>query len=158
MIRIEKDVVINRPVQDVWDFVTDLRNSPQWTRSGSELRQISDGPPEVGARMESRRQLFGRLEIKSQSIVVTEWDPNHAVAYVAKVPLLGRAVQRLSFEPTGEGTRLTSTEVEVGRALRWLQTWLPRLIGSIHATELASLKRLIEATSRSNAASPGKIG
>jgi len=145
MVRIEKSVLINRPVQEVWDFVTDLMNSPRWTRSGSELRQISDGPPGVGAKIESRRRFFGRVEIKSQSIVVTEWEPNRSVAYVAKVPLLGRAVQRLSFEPAEEGTRLTrSTEVEVGGALRWLQSMLPRLIGSMHTTELASLKRLIE--------------
>ena len=146
MIRIEKSVVINRPVQEVWDFVTDLTNSPRWTRSGSALRQTSDGPPGVGATIESRRQLFGRFEVKSQSIVVTEYEPNHSVSYEARVPLLRRAAQRLLFEAVAEGTRLTrSTEVEPGRALRVLQPVVPRLIRAIHTTELARLKRLIEA-------------
>jgi uncharacterized membrane protein len=44
MLRIDVTTLISRPVQEVWDFFNDLTNSPRWTRSGSEVRQTSDGP------------------------------------------------------------------------------------------------------------------
>jgi uncharacterized protein YndB with AHSA1/START domain len=146
MLRIEISVMINRPVHEVWDFITDLRNSPRWTRSGSEVRQTSEGALGVGATLESRRRVLGRFEIKSQTILVTEYEPNRAFSYTAKIPLLRGGGARLTFEPAEEGTRLTrSTEVELGRALRWLQPILARVLRSAQETELANLKRLIEA-------------
>ena len=45
--RIAVSTLINRPLQEVWDFSMDLSNSSQWTASGSELRQTSTGPPGV---------------------------------------------------------------------------------------------------------------
>ena len=146
MLRIVVSVVINRPLQEVWDFFTDLRNSPRWTRSGSELRQTSDGALGLGATIESRRRVLGRFEIKSQAILVTEYEPKRALSYAAKIPLLRGVGARLTFEPAEEGTRLTrSTEVELRPALTWLQPILARVLRSAQETELANLKRLIEA-------------
>jgi hypothetical protein len=60
-------VLIDRPVTEVWNFFSDLRNSPRWTRSGSELRQTSNGTMGVGATVESRGQ-FGPFAITSQRL------------------------------------------------------------------------------------------
>ena len=140
--RITKSVLINRPVEVVWAFVTDLRNTPNWTRSGSELRLTSEGPPQVGATVEGRRRLFRRFDIKTQGIVISEYEPNHAFSIDATVPLMGRANQRLLFEPVAGGTRLTrSGDLKLRRII---QPLVPRLIGSVWTTELANLKRLIE--------------
>jgi hypothetical protein len=75
MMRIAVDTQIDRPVQGVWDFFFDLANSPRWTRSGSELRQTSEGALGVGTTLVSVRPILGR-EIKSQSIVVTQTSPD----------------------------------------------------------------------------------
>ncbi len=146
MLRIELSTVIYRPVETVWDFVNDLSNSPRWTASGSELRQTSDGPSRVGSTIESRRRLLGRFEIKSQTLVLTEYEPNRAVSYAADVAFIGRANARITFERTEDGTRLTRlTEGELGRGTRWLQPILDRVIRWGQGIEMANLKRLIEA-------------
>ena len=141
MLRIEKSVLIDRPVQVVWDFVGDLKNSPDWTRSGSELRQTSEGPVGVGTTIESRRRLFGR-DVKSQSLRVVGYEPIREVVFEGSVPLLGHPNMRLSFEPSGGGTRLTRmAELDLAGPLRILQPLLARVFES----EMASIKRLIEA-------------
>lgn len=145
MLRIEVNTLINRPVQEVWDFFIDLKNSPRWTRSGSELRQTSEGALGLGATIESVRPMFGR-EIKSQAIVVTRYEPGHLLMYDAAVPLIGHAPGGFTFESIGDGTRLTrGGEVSLGRAEGLLGPVLARVLRGGWRTELSNLKRLIEA-------------
>ena len=106
MLRIAVNTLINRPVQEVWDFFLDLTNSPRWTRSGSELRQMSEAPLGVGATITSVRPIFGR-EIKSQTIVVTHYEPGHLISLTTAVPLLGHTTGGFTFERVGGGTRLS---------------------------------------------------
>ena len=145
MMELEVAVDISRPVSEVWAFVTDLKNSPNWTRSGSELRQTSPGPLGVGATLESSRRILGR-DIKSQSLRVTAYEPEHAIFLVSEIPILGRADVRLAFEPIEGGTRVTRTSaIEPRRVLRFVLRVLLPLITSLQNTEMASIKRQIEA-------------
>ena len=144
MLKLEASTLINRPVQEVWDFFIDLTNSPKWTRSGSELRQTSAGPPGVGATIESIRPMFGR-EIKSQRIVVTQYEPGRLISFDADAPLLGHAAQTLTFETATGGTRLArEAQLGLGRAERLLGPLLLRVLRSSWGTEMSNLKRLIE--------------
>jgi hypothetical protein len=146
MWRIEHNTVINRPVEVVWDFMTDLSNSPRWTQSGSTLHQTSAGPLGVGSTIESRRRLLGRFDIKSQALVLTKVEPNRVFSYTGKVPLIRLGDSRFVFESTEEGTRLTwSSEGELAWAVRWLQPAFDRLVRWGQGIELANIKRLIEA-------------
>jgi uncharacterized protein YndB with AHSA1/START domain len=143
--RIEIDIVINRPVQEVWDFFADFRNSPHWTRSGSEVRQTSAGVMGVGAMLESRKLVLGRFDIKSQTLVVTKYEPPHLVWYTSKVPLLGSIGGGFVFEPAEQGTRLTRTsDGEFGGILGFLGPVLLGFIRSSQQIELRNLKRLVE--------------
>ncbi len=49
MISHEQDVVINRPVEAVFSFLTDLRTYPSWQKDIVEYRQTSPGPLTVGS-------------------------------------------------------------------------------------------------------------
>jgi hypothetical protein len=145
MLRIDVTTLISRPVKEVWDFFNDLANSPRWTRSGSEVRQTSSGPVGVGATFESVRQMFGR-EIKSQTLVATEYEPERLISYVAVVPILGRVVGGYTFESVEGGTRISRwTQAELGRAEGLFGPLVGRLVNGSQGTELANLKRLIEA-------------
>ena len=144
MLQIEMTTLISRPVQEVWDFFIDLTNSPQWTRSGSELRQTSPGTLGPGATIESVRPIFGR-EIRSQAIVVTRYEPLRLLSYDAAVPLIGHAPGAFTFERVEGGTRLSrSGELNLGRVERLLGPILARVLRSGWGTELSNLKRLTE--------------
>jgi uncharacterized protein YndB with AHSA1/START domain len=145
MLRIDVTTLISRPVQQVWDFFNDFTNTPRWTRSGSELRQTSNGPVGVGSTFESVRQIFGR-EIKSQTLVATEYEPERRISYTAVVPILGQAIGGFTFESVDGGTRISRwTEAELGRGEGLFGPLATRLVKRAQGTELANLRRLIEA-------------
>ena len=145
MVRIDVTTLISQPVQEVWDYFIDLTNSPRWTRSGSELRPTTEGAFGVGTRVESVRTLFGR-EINSQTLVTRHYDPGHLVAFTADVKLLGHLVGGFTFETVGSQTRLSRwTEMESGGARGLVGAILAPVVRKAQGTELANLKRLIEA-------------
>ena len=73
MYKFEKSVFINRPQQEVFDFVTDLANDSKW-QSGVELSEwTSDDPPAIGSTHKIVRSMLGRN--MEATIVVTSWDP-----------------------------------------------------------------------------------
>jgi uncharacterized protein YndB with AHSA1/START domain len=145
MLRIDVTILISRPVQEVWDFFIDFTNTPRWTRSGSELRQTSQGALGVGTTLESVRPMFGR-EIKSQNIQVTQYEPGRLISITSAVPLLGHATGGVTFQSVGGETRLSRwTELERGGARGLLGAILAPVVRRAQGAELANLKRLIEA-------------
>jgi len=145
MARIDVSTRIERPVGEVWDFFTDFSNSPHWTRSGSELRMTSAGPLAVGSTMESVGSLFGR-EVKSQALVATAIERNSAISFTSDIPILGRIVGGFKFESIGASTRLSRWSVMSPGGFRGaLGALIVPLVRRTQRTEMANLKRLIEA-------------
>ena len=56
MTRIERSIVIDRPVADVWDFVHDWTNDRLWQTTLRESEQLTDGPVGVGTRVREQRR------------------------------------------------------------------------------------------------------
>jgi len=145
MVRIDVTTLISRPVQEVWEFLIDLTNSPQWTRSGSELRKTSEGPFRVGSTVESVKPMFGR-EIKSQRLVATHFEPPHLVSFTAVLPVIGDLIGGFTLDTVGDQTRLSPwTEVNAGGLRGLLGALLAPIVRRSQGTELSNLKRLIEA-------------
>ena len=91
------------------------------------------------------RTVFGR-EIKSQTLVATHYDPGHLVSFTVEVALLGHLIGGFTFERVGTETRLSRwTELGGGGAREMLGRLLLPLVRRSQGTELANLKRLIEA-------------
>ena len=60
MIKIEKSVLIKRPQQEVFDFVTDLSNDSKWQSSIESVERVSDGPIGVGSTWRYVTKFLGR--------------------------------------------------------------------------------------------------
>lgn len=145
MARIDVSTQINRPVSEVWDYFTDLSNSSHWTRSGSELRLTSAGPLAVGSAVESVRSVFGR-ELKSQAMVATSVEHNRLISFTSDIPVLGRILGGFTFEAVGASTRLSRwSELKPGGFRGALGTLIAPVVRNAQRTEMANLKRLIEA-------------
>jgi uncharacterized membrane protein len=79
MVTVEKGIVIDRPAEDVFAFVSDHTNAPRWQRGLLEVRRASDGPIGVGTRHTLVRTFMGRrLEASNQ---FTHYEPNKLVAF-----------------------------------------------------------------------------
>jgi uncharacterized protein YndB with AHSA1/START domain len=107
MIRVEKSVVINKPVAEVFAFVTNGDNTTQW--QGGVEAVIPDGPPNVvGSQYTEVRKFIGQ-EMKS-ILEITAFEPNSKwAARVVKGPVPYEVT--VTFEPSRDGTKMI-TRVE----------------------------------------------
>ena len=143
---ITQSVTINRPVAEVWTFISNFENSTRWSRGVLEARQTSDGPLGVGSTLQTVVKAFGRR--RTADYLVTELEPNQAFAFeVASGPMASRA--RYSVEPAGAGTRLTASgEAEATGLYRLLAPVLVRTLKRHSQEDLANVKRILEADVR----------
>ena len=104
MITVERSVIINKPVEVVFAYVSDTANDPKW-QSGVES-VILEGPPNVvGSKYTEVRKFMGQ-EMKS-TLEVTAFMANTKIAAkVIKGPVPFEAT--ITFEASGSGTRVTT--------------------------------------------------
>jgi uncharacterized protein YndB with AHSA1/START domain len=72
VIRFELDVVVDRPVAEVFRYVTDVRNLPKWQASAEEAAWEGDGPVGQGSRLRERRTFMGRTLESTLEVIAFE--------------------------------------------------------------------------------------
>jgi hypothetical protein len=100
---LKHSVVINRPVEVMFAFMTKPENELLWRSGLVEYRQTSDSPFGVGTTLRQATQFLGRRSVMTE--VVTECEPNRLIAskLTSGFPLRFR----VTFEPVEGGTRMT---------------------------------------------------
>jgi uncharacterized protein YndB with AHSA1/START domain len=105
MIRAEQSSIIDRPIEEVFAFVGDQTNAPQWQSGLVEVRRTSDGALGVGTTHTFVRN-FMRRRMEADNEYVA-YEPNKRVAFkTTSGPV--RLEASYLFESAGGGTRLTS--------------------------------------------------
>jgi carbon monoxide dehydrogenase subunit G len=142
MTTITQSVTVDRPVAEVWDFLSNFENTTRWSRGVLEARQTSHGPLGVGSTLQTVVKAFGRR--RTADYLVTEYEPNHGFAFeVTSGPMTTRA--RYSVEPAGAGTRLTASgETHATGLSKLLAPILIRTVRRHSEDDLANLKRILE--------------
>jgi uncharacterized membrane protein len=133
MFTVEKSVVIDRPAEEVFAFVSDQTNAPAWQRGLVEVRRTSDGPIGVGTRHTFVRTLMGRTIRGSNEY--TRYEPSRLVAFKGTS---GAMDVRASYAVQPEGlarSRLTA----------WLELRSPGLLRLVEPFVAMSLRRDVEA-------------
>jgi carbon monoxide dehydrogenase subunit G len=143
MATLELSIVINRPLEEVFAFVSNPENSPKWISGISELTITSAGPIGVGTTYRSVLTFLGRrIETEAE---FTEFEPNHSFAQKSKsgpFPVQNRE----TFERVEGGTRVTLTLVgEPGGFFKLAEPLLMSLLKRQYQADLANLKDLMEA-------------
>src|SRR5438067_347397 len=105
MARIEREVVIDRPVEEVFDFLADGRNDPLWNREDLHMEKSPDGLVGAGTSFEGQVILFGRRDL---AYVITEYErPRRITFRVTKPPVPLDLQAAAIFVQAAEGTRMT---------------------------------------------------
>ena len=104
MIKVEKSVVINKPVEEVFNFLTDEGNYTKWQAGVQEV--IEGGSRNtVGSQFTEVRKFMGQ-EMRT-TLELTDFVPNsHWSAKVIKGPV--PYVVDMTFESVDGGTRVTT--------------------------------------------------
>ena len=137
----ENTVMIARPIEDVFAFLSDLENIPKWNYAIVETRKISEGPLGVGTVYHQVRSVPNRSE---ERLEITTYDPPRQLEIRGQLgPLASRLFYALDATP--EGTRVTNTvELELRGPVRLLgRVAVPRVRDAV-ATNLRKLKDLLE--------------
>jgi uncharacterized protein YndB with AHSA1/START domain len=143
MARMEASVVINRPTDEVFAYVSDPGSWPQWEAGLLEAEQTSEGLVGVGTTFRGVNQFLGRrMEWTSE---VMEYEPNKKIEQkLISGPM--SMEQSLTFEPVEGGTRLTlAGEWETGGFFKLAEPIVTRTGQRQLEGNLANLKDILEA-------------
>ena len=146
MPQFKTSLVIRRPVEDVFTFVSNYQNSAQWVSGALEHTKVSAGPIDVGTVIRTTGRALG-LRVEATRIV-TAYEPYARYAFKSEyrqVPL----TTTFLFEPIQEGTRLTV--VVEGEPAGLFKAVTPLVLGTIRQQfegDLRRLKTLLEQQER----------
>jgi hypothetical protein len=142
MPRVEGDLVIERPIEEVFDFVADERNEPRYNSNMRRSEKIGEGPIGVGTRF--RAEIMSRGRPVEMLTEFTAYDrPRHLAlrATLSTMEIEGS----LSFEPVPEGTRMRWSWTVKPRGLLRLMAPVVGRIGRRQERAIwRGLKRLLE--------------
>lgn len=142
MVRVEGDITIARPPEEVFDFVADESNEPSYNPRMTRADKITSGPIGAGTRFESAMTGVGGAA--EMTIEFTEFDRPRRIT--EKVHLSTMDIEgRLLFEPVAEGTRMRWVwDLEPRGVVRLLGP-LVRRMGDRQEREIwTGLKRFLE--------------
>ncbi len=144
MVKTETSVTINRPIEEVFEFLTTIENNPQWQSSTLEAKQTSEGPVGLGSTAMLEAKFLGRrLELAME---ITEFEPNRKFSFKTTsgpVPFEGSNV----FERISEGeTKVTFLfEAEPGGFFKLAEPLVARASKRDSEANVATLKDILEA-------------
>jgi hypothetical protein len=143
MAQFKTSLLIRRPIEDVFAFVSNYQNSPRWVSGALEHTKISAGPIGVGTVIRTTGRTLG-LRIEATRLV-TAYEPYSKYAFKSEYQQMPVATTFL-FEPVPSGTRLT-VMVE-GKPTGLFKAATPFVLGAIRQQfegDLRRLKALLEA-------------
>lgn len=150
----ENSVIIDRPVEDVFRFLSIPQNNELWMGMVVGTIRDAQGPVEVGETWKHQVKFLGRLfEFPFE---VVEFEPSHRYCVrnaAGPISLYGC----FTLEPADGGTRFThSIEGEAGNFFRFTDAIVERAALRQFEADHATLKELLEA--RVDQAQPQLVG
>jgi carbon monoxide dehydrogenase subunit G len=145
MARTEHTVVVERPPDEVFAFLTDLASVPEWQSGAVEVRQLEpEAAVAVGTTYVEVLKFLGRQF--EATIEVTEYEPGRRFSIKTLSGPIPFQVQHTLEPSNGGGTKLRVTlEGEPGRLFKIAEPLVMRNAQRQVANDFATLKRLVEA-------------
>lgn len=142
MIRIEQSVVINRPIGEVFAFVSDPEKMSFWMSELVEAKQTSEGPVGVGTTASAVANPLGRRVESNQEVTAYELNRKFAIKSTSG-PIASE--DEFSFGSVAGGTKVTRmTKAELGGFFRLAEPLSVRMLKRQFETNFANLKDLLE--------------
>jgi uncharacterized protein YndB with AHSA1/START domain len=146
MVKIEASVMIDRPIEEVWKFKTDLSNGPKYNPDIVEVRQVSSEPFGIGTTV----RMIRAKTPKVLDLRVIKYEPNSEVALeVISGPLKGSTLGS-SFETVEGKTRLTDMyDWKFSGLYKLAALFIGGTANRETATLLGNIKRILESEAKS---------
>ena len=142
MAKVEANVVINRPLAEVFQYISINENALQWQSGLLETRITNDVTGPGRAWIDTVQFVGRRLEVPFQ---LTDRQLDQKIAFQSTggpIPMQGS----YTFEPNGGGTRVTFLLTgEPGGFFKLAEPVLMQILQRQWQTNLANLKDVLEA-------------
>ena len=143
MVNVEVSTVINRPVEEVFAFVTNFENLPKWETDIQEAKQIHTTPNGVGSTYQCVLKMPGQTA--SSKFVITEYEPNQKIAFAGEPAGPATAKGSFLFERMGDSTKITvRPRPEFRGFFKLLEPMMTGYIRKQNVAHLSNLKQLLE--------------
>ncbi len=142
MINVEDSIIIHRPIGEVFAYVSDLTNAPEWQTGLLEVRKTTAETLGIGTQFTFIRKFLGRkLEASNE---FTEYTPNKVVTFRTTSGPISVEASYL-FEVTPEGTKVTCRmEMQPGGFSRLAEPLIAASVKREMRAEFGYLKDLLE--------------
>lgn len=148
MIKIEQTLVVDRPLEEVFQFMLEPANIFKWSRNIEEISQLTKGKLDVGSQYELISRFMGtRVPTR---VEVTKFVPN--VEYATRSiggPFFLNSLTR--FEADGNNTRvITTSEITPTGFWKLLEPILPSVIRRQSEADYVRLRQELSKSLKNN--------
>jgi len=147
--RVEGEIVIRRPVEEVFEYVADERNEPNFNSRMSRVELLTPEPIGVGSRFAIEMTMMRR--VFDGTVEFTAFDPPRLLGSTSRsLPQGGKGrslltAGSLTFDRVAEGTRMRwSWQVEVPATMKPLAPLVAWMGRRQERRVWGSLKQLLE--------------
>lgn len=151
MISFTNTIHIDRPIEEVYAYLSDLEHTPEWNWAITETKKTTSGPTTVGTRYRQSRSV---PQAGTEVLEITALETGR---HIEVVGTLAQFPARLSYLLNREdsGTELTNTvNLEPQGALRLVAPILGNRIKRAVADNLGQLKSRLESGNDSQRTTP----
>jgi carbon monoxide dehydrogenase subunit G len=142
MINLDFGVLIDRPMKDVFNFVSNPNNMSKWNSAVVSLEQVSSGAVGVGSKFKTVGEMMGRrIEGEMQ---ITAYEPDTKCGFQVNAGPM-QVNLTLSFKTVGTGTKVSlNAQGNPGGIFKLAEGVMTGQIKSMMEGNLARLKDALE--------------
>jgi uncharacterized protein YndB with AHSA1/START domain len=142
MVDVSGSILIERSVEDVFAYVTDVTNDPSWHTDVLEARKTTEGPPGVGTVWHAKFK--PSMGISEGDMQVVTFEPNREQVMRGDVGPMHPTLTCL-LEPVDEGTRFTRhVQISVSGWMKIMAPMMGMMLPKQNKGFLTNLKRVLE--------------
>jgi carbon monoxide dehydrogenase subunit G len=142
MITLDLSTLVDRPLPEIFEFLSNPLNLPKWQKMVASIEQISPGAPAVGTKYKVAAEVMGR-KIDGQ-MRITAFEPPHKVGFVNQAGPM-RVEITVTLKPVGSGAKIAlHAEGNPAGVFALAEGMLAGKIKSEMEANLARLKAVLE--------------
>ena len=143
MIKVEESIVINRPISEVFPFVANFENLPQWESNFQKVKLLTATPAGVGTTYQCELKLPGQSA--TSKFEITEYEANKKIAFEGEVAGPAKPKGSFLFESVAGGTKITLLpRPEFHGFFKLLEPMMTGYIRKQNEEHLSNLKHILE--------------
>jgi Polyketide cyclase / dehydrase and lipid transport len=138
MLEFENTIAIERPIDELFAFLSDFENIPKWNYYVLEVRQLSESPIGIGTTYHQVRKT------DQQDFHIIEFEANHRVAVKTVSQSSPRFERRFTLYEEGVTTRIRDQwKLDTGRPALFERLARGRVKSAV-SENLSKLKELLQ--------------